>query len=312
MTPDSDRFATALVEAGLLVPTPVDGVYGYGEDFALVCDAVAAAARRAGGDLERMRFASVMARRDLERLGYFRNFPQLLGSVHCFCGDEQDHRAHLAAHRAGEDWGAGQAASDLVLIPAACFPVYPALARRAPPGPEGFTLQVEANCFRREPSRDPGRLQSFHMLEFVRVGSPDQVLAFRAHWLTRGQELFGAWGLQGEVEVANDPFFGRAAAVLATAQRRQALKFELLAPVSDAKAPHACMSFNYHMDSFGQAAGLKTADSAVAHTACVGFGLERIALALFHAHGLDWRGWPGQVLMSLGIPPPPAESVRSA
>ena len=37
------------------------------------------------------------------------------------------------------------------------------------------------------------------------------------------------------------------------------------------------------------------ADGEVAHSACVGFGMERIALALFRTHGLDPATWPVSV-----------------
>ena len=45
----------------------------------------------------------------------------------------------------------------------------------------------------------------------------------------------------------------------------------------------------------GVAFDIRTHDGAVAHSACVGFGLERIALALFKTHGLDVSGWPLEV-----------------
>jgi hypothetical protein len=32
-----------------------------------------------------------------------------------------------------------------------------------------------------------------------------------------------------------------------------------------------------------------------AHTACLGFGLERIALALFRTHGIERAQWPAAV-----------------
>ena len=38
-----------------------------------------------------------------------------------------------------------------------------------------------------------------------------------------------------------------------------------------------------------------TADGRFAHSACIGFGLERIALALFAAHGFDPASWPAAV-----------------
>ena len=45
--------------------------------------------------------------------------------------------------------------------------------------------------------------------------------------------------------------------------------------------------------------GIELADGGVAHTACLGFGLERVTLALFRAHGLDPRAWPDEVRAEL-------------
>ena len=64
---------------------------------------------------------------------------------------------------------------------------------------------------------------------------------------------------------------------------------------SSPSAPSACLSFNYHRDHFGQIWGLRQADGQVAHTGCVGFGLERMTLALLYHHGLDPSHWPEDV-----------------
>lgn len=295
-------FRRALIDHGLLADTPIEGVFGLGAGFAVVADAISAALRRAmAGADEHLRFASVMPRADLERIGYFRNFPQLLGSVHCFCGDEAEHRALVRAHDAGEPWAAAFPASDLVLIPAACYTVYPRLARKGTVPDDGHIVQVEANCFRREPSPDPVRAQSFRMHELVRVGRPDDALGFRDRWLEQGRALFRAWGLDADIVPADDPFFGRAAIVMAKAQRTQALKFELALPVSDDDRPTACASANYHLDNFGRALGLAFADGATAHSACVGFGIERTAMALFRHHGFVSARWPRAVREALGL-----------
>ncbi len=291
-----ENLAATLVAEGILIRTPVDGVYGHGADFAAIADGVSAAIRQFTADgAERMRFASVMARSDLERIGYFRNFPHLLGTIHCFCGDETQHRESVRRHDVGEPWDDRQQATDLVLIPAACYPVYGTLARRGEMPGGGYTVQVEANCFRREPSTDPVRLQSFHMQEIVRVGGADEVITFRDDWLAKGAALLSSWGLVGIVEPADDPFFGRAAVVMAKAQRAQELKFEWKALVSDRTKPTACMSANYHLESFGRAVGMVMPDGSTAHSACVGFGIERITLALFRQHGPRVADWPSVV-----------------
>ena len=117
--------------------------------------------------------------------------------------------------------------------------------------------------------------------------------------MDRGVEMMKAVGLDVTIDIANDPFFGRAGKMLANNQRDQNLKFELLIPVTSTTNPTACMSFNYHQDAFGQKWGLNLDNGDVAHTACVGFGLERIALALFAHHGLDVKKWPAKVVETL-------------
>ena len=60
-------------------------------------------------------------------------------------------------------------------------------------------------------------------------------------------------------------------------------------------------SLNYHEDHFSSVFAVRTADGAMAHTACVGVGLERTALALYRRHGLDRDRWPAAVRQELGL-----------
>ena len=80
--------------------------------------------------------------------------------------------------------------------------------------------------------------------------------------------------------------------MLRDGQKAQKLKFEVLVPVISEEKPTAVCSFNYHQDKFGEVFGIRTADGAVAHTACLGFGLERVVMALFKTHGFDPETWP--------------------
>jgi seryl-tRNA synthetase len=137
------------------------------------------------------------------------------------------------------------------------------------------------------------------MREFVRIGSPGQVASFRARWLRRAPALAAALALPFTVEVATDPFFGRVGQIMAVSQRQQALKFELLIPIRADAAPTACMSFNYHREHFGRTWGLATKSGEEAHTACVAFGMDRLALALFAQHGLNPKRWPRPVRRAL-------------
>ena len=150
-----------------------------------------------------------------------------------------------------------------MLTPAACYPVYPLVAQRGRVPDAGLLFDVACDCFRHEPSRQLDRLQSFRMREFVCIGAPDQVIAFRTQWMARAPEIADLLGLQYKTEPASDPFFGRGGKLMATAQIEQSLKFELLIPVRSAEQPTACMSFNYHRDHFGTTWDLQTAAGEV-------------------------------------------------
>jgi seryl-tRNA synthetase len=290
-----------LIAHGLLIPSGVQGLYGRSGAFESVIDGLEAAITRAGrGDgAEVMRFPPGANRAHFERSEYMKTFPHFAGTVHCFCGGEREHREVLRCIEAGEDWTGQQQASDIVLTPAACYPVYPVIAGRGPLPEAGHLVDVMSYCFRHEPSLEPTRLQMFRMREYVCIGSPDQVVAFRTDWLERGKAMMRSLELPHEIDLANDPFFGRAGKVLANSQRDQALKFEMLVPVNSVENPTACMSFNYHLDHFGRVWDMKLGDGGVAHTACVGFGLERLTIALFRNHGLDIAVWPDAVRQAL-------------
>ena len=59
--------------------------------------------------------------------------------------------------------------------------------------------------------------------------------------------------------------------------------------------PTAICSFNWHQDHFSGTFDIRTADGEMASTACLGFGLERVTLALIKAHGFDPAEWPDEV-----------------
>ncbi len=294
-------FLDRLFDAGLLIETGVDGLYGRSGQFEDVIARFERMIDRFGGEdgAEAIRFPPGMNRAFFEKSGYMKSFPQLAGTVHSFCGCELDHISLLKCMDEGDDWTEGQKATEIVLTPAACYPLYPTIARRGKVAQAGALYDLQSYCFRHEPSKDPARQQLFRMREYVCVGTQDHVTDFRQRWMDRGLKMMELVGLEVEIDVANDPFFGRAGRMLANNQRDQNLKFELLIPVTSAAKPTACMSFNYHQDAFGTKWELALEDGSVAHTACVGFGLERIALALFAHHGLDVKQWPEHVRKAL-------------
>jgi seryl-tRNA synthetase len=280
----------------------VDGLYARTAAYEQIIDAVSSLiSRHRPSQAESFRFPPVMSRRDLHRAGYLKSFPHLLGCVCCFSGNEAQIRGNIESIGVEDDLTPALAAADLVLTPAACYPVYPIAAARGPVGASGLTFDVVCDCFRREPSRDLDRFQSFRMREFVRIGTPEQVAEFREDWMTKAQDLSGRLGLPTKIEVASDPFFGRGGQLTAISQMQQSLKFELLIPIRSIDEPTACMSFNYHRAHFGEVWGLKDQSGATLHTGCVAFGVDRLAVALFATHGLDSSRWPRSVREALAI-----------
>jgi seryl-tRNA synthetase len=250
---------------------------------------------------EIMRFPPVMSRKQLEKSGYLKSFPNLLGCVCALHGSDSSIRAAADQHEKNGDWTKSLTASDLVLSPAACYPVYPIAAARGPLPADGWQFDIEADVFRHEPSRSLDRLQSFRMREFVRIGSPDTIVAFREQWLERAPQLAADLSLPFTLEVASDPFFGRVGQMMAVSQRQQALKFELLIPYYAGATPTACMSFNYHREHFGNVWDMRDAEGALAHTSCVAFGIDRLTVALFAVHGLDLTRWPAATRQALAL-----------
>ncbi|MGB0095332.1 MAG: amino acid--[acyl-carrier-protein] ligase [Solirubrobacteraceae bacterium] len=299
--PDQTGFLRDLIAGGLLLDTGVPGIYGHDGAFedvrAAIDDRLTREASAQGA--ERLRFPPVLPRHQLEQSDYLASFPHLAGSVFAFQGDESDaaRQSDLASRH--EDWSEFQQMTDLTLLPAACYPIYPAIAARGPLPRGGVFVDAGGSwVFRHEPSNDPARRQMFHQHEFVRIGEPDTVLSWRDEWAQRGLSLLRGLGLDAQLENANDPFFGRRGRMLAANQRQQSLKLELLVQIAGPE-PTAMASFNHHLDHFASTFGIELADGSTAHTACLGFGHERIVLALLRTHGLEPAAWPTAVRSQL-------------
>ncbi len=299
--PDQVQLLGELFAAGLLIESGVPGVYGHGDTFERIRDGLdrrLTQEARSRGAIK-LRFPPVLPKTQLELTGYLGNMPHLAGSIFSFDGTEAQAAEQAERAAAHGDWSEFQTQTEVTLMPAACYPVYPAIAQRSPLQAGGVFVDAGGSwVFRNEPSLDPARRQIFHQHELVRIGEPDAVLQWRGEWAQRGLELLRAWGLDAKLDQANDPFFGRRGRMLAANQRAADLKLELLVPIAGPE-PTACASFNHHMDHFGSTYGIMLADGSTAHTACLGFGHERIVLALLRTHGFDPERWPAEVKAEL-------------
>jgi seryl-tRNA synthetase len=288
------EFRAALLAAGLLYDTGVEGVYGYSGRYQTVVRALDGLVTGLGGDLfEPVTFPPVLARPTFDRTDYLRSFPDLMGSVHVFTGGEREHRLLTRRYEDRGDWSDLLEPSEVVLSSAACHPLYALASGRLPE--DGRRFEIQNWCFRHEPSTDPARMVAFRMHELVFMGSPAAAQSYRDTMLPRGVDLLAALGLPMEVVPANDPFFGRVGTMMASAQLEDNLKLEGVTPICSEERPTAIISGNCARDHFGDPFGISTVDGEVAHTSCVAFGIDRITLALLHRHGLDPSDWPEPV-----------------
>ncbi|MFF9428399.1 hypothetical protein [Streptomyces sp. NPDC014746] len=282
----------ALRDHGLLVNTAM-GLYGWGAELEAVYDGLTSALSAEIWDREPvvLRFPPILPRSVFEKSEYVASFPQLFGAVHAFQGDEYAHESLEQAVTKGEDWSDRTRLTDFVLAPAVCYSVYPLYSGNVVDG--GKVVDASGFCFRHEPSTEPGRMVSFRLREFVTIGSPADASTWFGAWHRRSAAFVRRLGLDVRVEAASDPFFGTTGQIMAENQREEGMKAEVVVPIGG--HPVAVASINYHRDHFGRIFDIRSTDGEPAHSACVGFGLERLAFALVAAHGPSTARWPHAV-----------------
>src|SRR4029077_1916039 len=122
--PATDPLAP--IAAALFRDMGVGGVYARSALYEGVIEKLAAyISVQRDPTAEVLRFPPVMSRRQLEKSGYLASFPNLLGCVCALHGTESAIRSAAELYESGGDWTTSLAATDLVLSPAACYPLYP-------------------------------------------------------------------------------------------------------------------------------------------------------------------------------------------
>ena len=248
-----------------------------------------------------VRYPTLIPTAALTRAGYLRSFPQLMMFVTRLHGDVDTYRQFVDRLAAGEDLDrqlhADCRSFDYSLPPTMCFHTYHQLGGRPLPAPS-LVVTSRGKSFRFESRyrRSMERLWDFTIREIVFLGPRDFVLAGRRRLMELTFALVESLGLGGRCEVANDPFFVDGDTAGRTwAQRMFELKYELRLPISPG-TDIAVGSFNFHERFFGESFEIASPGTdEVVHTACAGFGLERLAYAFLCQHGLDPAGWPRQV-----------------
>jgi len=101
--------------------------------------------------------------------------------------------------------------------------------------------------------------------------------------------------------VVVDPLPGAVVALFKKALQKQArLKYEVEVPLLGGRMT-AVASINLHRDFFSRNYDYRDSGGGHPFSACVGFGHERLAYALFCRHGAELGAWPEGVRAYLGL-----------
>jgi seryl-tRNA synthetase len=252
-----------------------------------------------------LRYPTLIPTRALSRCKYFQSFPQLMMLVTRVHGDVETYRGLVERLNHGGDLETELREHcdnfDYCLPPTMCFHTYHQLSDRPLPA-RTLVVTSRGKSFRFESRyrRALERLWDFTIREIVFLGARDFVLDCRRRFMERSFELIESLLLGGQCSVANDPFFAGADTAERTwSQRLLELKYELRLPIA-ADADVAVASFNFHEQFFGDSFRIRDQDEdEFVHTACVGFGLERLAYAFLCQHGLNPADWPGDVAVAI-------------
>ncbi|TDV49787.1 hypothetical protein [Actinophytocola oryzae] len=251
--------------------------------------------------VHRYRYPTLISTRSLARSGYLANFPQHLMLVTRLRNDVEVYRRFRDEHAGGDGPGASvlelAGNVDYCLPPTMCYHTFSQLSGTVVDGDPVHVVTARGKAFRFEAgyATTLERLWDFTIREIVLIGGRDEVVAARERFMHTVFALAEDLGLAGTAQVANDPFFGATdtpARILS--QRLLSLKYELRLPVA-ADRDIAVGSFNLHDNAFGTTFDIRAGShrgAPVAHSACAGFGLERLAYAVLWQHGTDPAAWP--------------------
>lgn len=313
-----DRFGQVADDdetALFAVPAPMGHVFGQGDDFLELLVPVAPGLRYLRGmAVDIFRFLDWVVLRDfaaafgaeeeiypnvipmdvLAKTGHFSSFPE---HVHFVSHLSEDldvlenfaNRARIDGE-AIKPTQAEMASPDLVHNPATCYHCY--AAREGQNLAQNTVITAVTQCHRYESANhaELGRQLEFTLREIIFLGSPDFVREKREAVLEKVKDWVESWQLIGRLIPANDPFFASDFTPKAQQQRRMLMKYEYKAALGDG-AELAVLSSNLHGPTFGKAFGIKQ-DGRLISTGCLGFGLERLAIAILMQHGAGPKCWP--------------------
>jgi seryl-tRNA synthetase len=149
---DIESFYAGLVKHRLIIPTGVQGAFGRGAVFEDVLERFNGLVSQLSkhDNAEFYTFPPVINRQVLEKVNYLDSFPHLCGAVYSFFGKELQARQLSERVHEGKPYGEMLGITDVVMNPAACYPVYPSFTGTVPKG--GRLVTMLNWVYRHEPS----------------------------------------------------------------------------------------------------------------------------------------------------------------
>lgn len=233
-------------------------------------------------------FPATIPARELDKIGYFKSFPQHVTLPACL-DDDPENLTQFASGNPLDAHGAVQlpkcAPVKDVLTPAACYHFYVNFQNDVLDKARYVTTR--ATCFRREKQYANLRRQwSFSMREIVCIGNAAEVNGFLASRRGMVEQFLARIGLPIAWERATDPFFNPSGNPKYLAQRLDPVKTEMVYG-----GELAIGSVNFHRNYFGEAFRIQR-DGAEAFSGCIAFGLDRWVHAFISHFGHDSANWP--------------------
>jgi len=246
-------------------------------------------------DASEEKFPNVISTKELIKTNHLSSFPEHLNFVNNIQPELDKLDTFGLNAKAGDclDFINAQIMDTPQLIhnPSTCYHCY--ASRAGQKVYKNTVITALASCHRYEGAnhKQLGRLMEFSLREVIFLGEPDFVRETRSKCLNLIQAFARDWEIGGVLQSENDPFFTSDFEIMAEHQRKMKMKYEYRAHISDDDDGLAVLSSNLHGLTFSKTFNISGDDWPV-HTGCLGFGLERLLIALVAQHGVNPISWP--------------------
>jgi len=183
-----------------------------------------------------------------------------------------------------------------VLAPAQCEPFYQLFASKhvsleKPPvklfDRSGWTYRWEGGGV-----EGLVRTQEFRRIEFVALGSPDDVVSIRDSVVERSIKLLDELNLEWRLIVATPFYMKEGAAGEDTSDSKKVATYDLEVLLPYKNEWLEIGSYNVHKTKFTETFKIKEVKKREVWTCCCGFGTSRWVVGFLAQHGLDPSKWP--------------------